>query len=209
MLFLVLNIILKTKNRKGNAMTIKIERLNPENREELRLLVKGRCLEKDCYAFAIALSRGLNWSIIGLIKGDVIYHAVLFGSDGMYWDARGPVTEDELGKPFGILPPYNLRPITEKELIATKPVSEIDIDSISRKAQAVWPELPWEKNTLKLRVLAFTADLERISRKHGLWIYGSTLGFLPAIAEGEGDEAGYRAKTNLDGSYTINRVIGE
>ena len=58
-------------------------------------------------------------------------------------------------------------------------------------------------------MLAFAADLERISRKHKLWIYGSVPTCLPAIDEGERDEAGYGVKTSLDGSYTINRVIGE
>jgi len=187
-------------------MTIEFKRLKPEDREELRFLVEGRC---QCYTFAIALSRGLNWPIIGLMEGDVISHAVLIGSDGMYWDARGPVTEGELGKPFGILPPYKVQQINEKDLMTAGSVSEVDIDSISRKAQAIWPGLHWGKKTLKSRMLAFAADLERISRKHGLWIHGFIPNFPPAIAEGEGDEAGYRVETNLDGSYAINRVIGK
>lgn len=188
-------------------MAIKFERLIPENQKELHLMIEGRCLDGECYAFAIALSRGLNWQIIGLMKKkNVIRHAALVDSSGMYWDARGLITHSELGKPFGISPPYNLRQITEKDLITARPISEIDIDSISRKAQAIWPDLPWRKNTLKSKVLAFAEDLERISRKHSLWIYGSVPTSLPTIAEGEKDEVGYRVKTNLDGSYTISRM---
>jgi len=190
-------------------MTIELKRLNPKDREELRLLVEKQCLERDSYTFAIALSRGLNWPIIGLIKGDLIRHAVLIGSDGMYWDARGPVTEDELGKQFGILPSYKVQQINEEDLMAAQPISEVDIYFISKKAQAIWPDLPWAENTLKSRTLAFAADLERISRKHGLWIYGFIPNFPPVIVESEGNEAGYSVKTDLDGSYTINRVIGE
>jgi len=207
--FLVPNIVTETKNRKEGIMTIRLEGLTPDYRKELQIMMEEQCLDGECYTFAIALSRGLGWSIIGLMKKkNVVRHVVLIDHNGKYWDARGPITEDEIGEPFGILPPYNFKPIAEEDIISNRPVSEIDIDSISKKAQAIWPDLPWRKNTLKPRAIAFAADLERISKKHKLWVCGSIQRSLPMITEGEEDEVGYVIRINLDGSYTINCVIG-
>lgn len=190
-------------------MTVLVKPLGQEGRDLFKALISG-CLDGECYALAIALSRGLGLPIIGLMQGDVIRHAVIRNPDGTFWDARGAVSEKNLGHPFGISPPYDLKLISEEDLFAVKPITQITIDFILGAAQAVWPHLPWKIQSLKDRVTSFTSELEALSRKHGLWIYGSIPTMLPAIAQGQGDETGYQLSTTIDGlTYTINRIIGD
>lgn len=189
-------------------MTIKVEELEPKYLETLHSMLIAMCLDGECYAFAIALSRGLGWPMMGLIHKNEIRHAAVLTPDEKFWDARGAVNEAEFGKPFGVLPPYDLRPITEDDLQRVKPVHEYLMESILKKAQIVWPNLPWKADALKYRVLLFAKELEELSRKHGLWIYGSFPTALPVITEGQGNETGYELKPTIDGSsFFFNRTL--
>jgi len=190
-------------------MTVIVKSLNREGRDLFKSVISG-CLDGECYTLAIVLSRGLGLPMVGLMQGDVIRHAVIRNPDGTFWDARGAVNEEELGKPFGISPPYDLKSITEEDLFAVKPITQITIDFILGAAQAIWPSLPWRVQSLKDKVISFASELEALSRKHGFWIYGSTPTMLPAIAQGQGDEVGYQLSTTIDGlTYMINRIIGD
>ena len=190
-------------------MTIRLKKIEPENYEILHSMIVGACLDGDCYTLAIALSRGTGWPMIGLMENNIVRHAAVHNPDGMFWDARGAVSEEQFGQPFGTPPPYNLKPVTEVELVAIKPISEFAIDFVLKMSQAIWPDLPWKPDTLKARVIFFVEELEELSRKHNLWIYGCIPTSLPMIAEGQGDESGYKLEPTMDGlSYTINRIIG-
>ncbi|KKT24476.1 MAG: hypothetical protein UW11_C0046G0001, partial [Parcubacteria group bacterium GW2011_GWA2_43_9b] len=91
-----------------------------------------------------------------------------------------------------------------------KPIGQRAINFILNVAQAVWPSLPWRIESSKDRIFSFVSELEALSRKHNLWIYGSIPTMLPTIAEGQGDEFGYQLATTLDGlNFTINRIIGK
>lgn len=191
-------------------MTTLLKPLRREDHERIHAMLIGMCLDGHCYALAIALSRGTGWPMVGLMEGKVIRHALVVKPGGLLWDARGGVIgEAEIARPFNIKPPYELRPVSEDDLNAIKPIGEAMIESVLRKAQVVWPELPWRRDTPRARVLAFTCDLERLSRKHGLWVRACFPATPPVIAEGVGDERGYKLEQTVDGlSYTIDRVIG-
>ena len=142
------------------------------------------------------------------MKGDLVWHAAVRNPAGKLWDARGEVSEEEFGKPFDISPPYYIKPITEEKLVVTKSVSDMEIDFALKMSQAIWPDLPWKPTTLRGRVSSFAEELERISRKHRIWIRGCFPASLPVLAEGVGDEKGYKLEPTIDGlTYTINRSL--
>jgi len=182
--------------------------LESDLRETLHVTFIRLCLDGECYAFAIAMHRCLGWPMIGLMQGESIRHAGVIDPDGNIWDCRGKISKEEFGEPFlGIKFPYETRPITEEKLRVLVPMlSNRDhfIESLSKQAQMVWPEFPWKQDTLVVRVRAFAEELEALSRKHGLWIYGNFPTALPSIAEENGEEKGYKLET-VRGSYMINR----
>lgn len=183
--------------------------IDEQSRQIIHDHLTGLCLDGYCYAFAIAMHKSLGWQIIGLMQGEVIRHAAVIDLDGNIWDCRGKVTTEEFGKPFKIKFPYETRLITEDVLKLVAPSlaeQEIFIESLSKKAQMVWPDLPWNSDTLVVRMRTFAKELEALSRKHGLWIYGNFPTALPSIAEEDGEEKGYTLETVL-GGYMINRSL--
>lgn len=162
----------------------------------------------DCYPFAIALHRNLGWPIIGLFKKERIIHVGLKSPDEKIWDGRGEISEEEFAEYF-ITSPYSIRHVTEEELIATDMVDEYTIETLLKKSQLIWPNLPWKNDTPLDKVIAFTDDLEKLSRKYKLWIYGNTPTSLPTIFQGQDDETGYAIRPSINsGAFTINRVLG-
>ncbi|HEY0947996.1 MAG TPA: hypothetical protein VGE53_00690 [Candidatus Paceibacterota bacterium] len=163
-------------------------------------------LEGECYAFAIALNQGLGWPLVGLMKGDEIWHAGVRAPNGKIYDARGPLTEEAFGGHF-MPPPHVIREVTEAELRATRPIADFSVQQARQFAEVNWPALPWQES-LASRIEAFASDLEVLSRKHGFWIDGPVPASLPLIIPGEGDEGGYELRLTVDGmKYTINRYL--
>ena len=161
----------------------------------------------DCYDFAIAMHRNLDWSLIGLIDESKIIHVGVKTPKGEIWDGRGKVSEEEFGGHF-ISPPFIIQEVTEEELLATGGVREHNVELILRRAQLAWPDLLWKSETIQKRMADFADELEEISRKHKLWIGGMTPTSLPIVFEGFNDETGYAIKPNTDGNaFTINRVL--
>ncbi len=185
-----------------------------EYRDLFREVILAGCLNGRCYILAIALSRGTGWPIIGLMRGDVIAHAVVRGPES-WWDARGPITENEIGAPFGMSPPYCLTPVAENELMAKirkpMPISCHEIENILRMAQCAWPELPWKTPSRKEQVLSFAEELKALSRKYGLWIRSSNPTYPPMVVCATGNEGGYEVTpqaASFDGIYYgIKRVF--
>lgn len=188
-------------------MTTTFRPLEAEDRERLHEMIIAGFLDGECYAFAIALCRGTGWPMFGLMEGKTVRHALVLDPKGILHDARGAVNEEELGRPFDLSPPYVLESVSEEELFSIKPVSEYTIESVSRKAQILWPELPWKADTLNIKVRSFSQELERLSRKYGLWLRSYLPNTPPVIAEKCGGEKGYEINLTLDGSYTVNRIF--
>ena len=160
-------------------------------------------LDGECYALAMAASQGTGWPMVGLMEDGVIRHALVQRPDGLLHDVRGPVEVADAGKPFGIKSP-DIRPITEADLLARRPVDNIGF--ALKVAMALWPDLPWREGTMHARVLAFTTELEEVCRRHGIWLRGHVHTMPPVLAEAFGDEAGYTITTTDDGmAYQINR----
>jgi hypothetical protein len=178
----------------------------PEDHEMLHDLFRGVFLEGECYAFAMALNQGLGWPMVGLMKGDVIWHAGVRSLEGRIHDVRGYVTEDEFGGYF-LSPPFNLREITADELYATRPVDDYTIKRARQLAEVLWPELPWiESHAMKVK--AFADELEALSRKYGFWICAGVPADPPRLFTGAGEEGGYIVRPTMDGqAHTINRYF--
>lgn len=160
----------------------------------------------ECYAFAVALHRGLGWQIIGLMNGEEIRHACVRSPEGKLHDVRGFITEEEFGNPF-LAPPYELREIEESDLCAVRPVQDGSIKYARIMAENVWPELPWQE-TLAKRAQVFADAIEAVCREHGFWIRSPYPAALPLLAKGDGDEGGYELQLTADGlTYTIDRYF--
>lgn len=185
-------------------MSIKLITLDGRNKNAIQGITAA-FLEGECYAFAIALHRDLGWPMVGLMEKGTVWHAAVRDPEGNLWDARGRVSKEEFGGPFGFGPLFNLKTITEKDLFDIRPVTDISICRASKTAQTLWPDLPWKPHTLRCRVLSFAEELEAVSRKHGFWIRSMFQGYRPVIAEGDGDESGYQLEMTLDGGYAIDR----
>ena len=186
-------------------MTTIFKELDTESHEALHDIYEGMFLHGECYAFAIALSRGTGWPMVGFMQGDVVWHAGVRRPDGMLHDVRGAVCAEEFGRPFDTPSPL-LIPVSEDMLRAIKPIGEMIIATASRIAQALWPDLPWKTDTLVVRVQAFAAALEKLCREHGFWIRGATPGSSPMIAVSGDDEGGYVLEPN-GFMYTIDRYL--
>jgi hypothetical protein len=177
-----------------------------EDYKILHNLVCRVFLEGECYAFAIALNRGLGWPMVGLMKENVIWHAGVRVPDGRIRDARGILTEYKFGIHF-MPQPFNIREITTDELYATRPVEESFIKDARQFAEVLWPDLPWvESHTTKLK--EFADELEALSRKHGLWICGGVPGNPPRLFTEKGGEGGYVVGLTMDGqARTVDRYL--
>lgn len=177
----------------------------------LQNLCEAIFLEGECYAFAIALHRGLGWPIFGLMVNGKIRHAFLdpTNTDGVFFDARGYISEEKLGIPFGIEQSYELSRVEEKDLYATRPIIDSFVYKARQFAEVIWTDLPWKGGVEADKILQFAKDLEELSQKHNIWIRSAFPGTPSLLARGCGDE-NYSLKLMSDGfTYSIDRVIGD
>lgn len=183
--------------------------LGDEERGCLHDMARAMFLDGECYAFAVALSRGLGRPMVGLMRGDEIRHATVYMISHLLHDVRGIFSQEDpkLGEPFGMSPPYTLRTITEGDLLAVRPVHERTIATAARFAEAIWPNLPWT-NSRARRAAAFAEELEALSRKHKFWIRAPYPAAMPILCDGMDDEAGYTLQHTCDASsFTIDRRL--
>lgn len=187
-------------------MAVILEPLLKEDREMFYSMLRGTYLDGECYAFAIALHRGLGWPMEGLMQGKVIRHAAVRSPDGSLHDVRGFISDHEFGSPF-LEPPYVIRAIEEYELFDARTIEDGSIANARRTAELIWPELPWVETNAD-KCAAFASDIEAVSRKHGLWIRGAVPAQSPLIAAECGEEGGYRLRSTLDGiTFTLERYF--
>lgn len=191
-------------------MPASLRPLSREDRDDLSMLIKSAYLKGGCYELAIALSRGLGWQMVGLMRGEEIYHVALrhpTNAKNMF-DARGFFHEKDFGAPFGLPRPYVTKDVTEKDLRAVREIREHAVESAAKQAGARWPDLPW-KNGLHMRVLAFAQELEALSRKHKIWIFTNIQETHPPMLSVDfGEESGYEVGAMLGGlTYAIRRKV--
>jgi hypothetical protein len=190
-------------------VTITIKQLSDEDKRCLQDIAGGMYQDGECYAFAIALNRGLGWPILGLMDGEVVRHVAVYGIDHKLHDVRGAFKQDDpkFGRPFGIGLPYTLEPVTEDDLRAIRPVHERTIRRALRFAECIWPELPW-KEARSEKVRAFANELEEVCRRHGVWLRSAYPAAKPIVSEAVGDEVGFIIEPTQDGiAFTIYRQL--
>jgi hypothetical protein len=181
---------------------------NPTERQTL-YEVSSLFLSPHCYAYAIALHRALGWPLLGLMKGDTIWHALVKAPEGLL-DYRGiAFTEEDpqLGKPLGLSPPYASREISESDLAALKPVDEHFIALARTTAEALYPNYPWP-DTIRQRMTLFADGLEELSRATGVWIRAESRTYRPILFVTNNDEDGYDLQPCMDGvQYQLDRRL--
>lgn len=187
--------------------------LDEKSIKMLKKMAKAVYLDGECYAFAIALSRGLGWPMVALVQAPLgtLRHAAAYGPDHRLYDARGSFTQDDpaFGEPFGFVAPYAPRHVTEANLRAVRPVNERSVARAGEFAEAIWPDLPW-LSSRKRRAMDFLLELEGLCRKHQFWIRSPFPAGRPVLCDGVGDEAGYTLQHTAEaGSFFIDRRLGE
>lgn len=192
-------------------MSIRLHRLKDEDWEITFRLASARYLHGECFAFALALHYGLGWDLVGIMRGDTIIHAVALSSTGRYFDVRGVVPQHELGEPFGLPGQCSLKSLQPGDLVRPDELPERRERAILQAmtiAEQIWPDLPW-KNSHAARVKNFLDEIERVSRKYGLWIRPQYPGVLPVIDEIPNDECwGYDAFPIASSrSFMFNRTL--
>jgi hypothetical protein len=187
-------------------MVTKLTPLAGEDRELLYEMAAPMFTEGECYAFAIALHRGLDWPIVGLMQGEIVRHALTRMPSGKLFDVRGEIEDERVGEPY-LKPPYDLRDIDEKTLYAKRPILDGTIAHARKMAEALWPELPW-KSTYAGRARIFADELETLCRRHGIWIRAPVPAQPPFLAPQHGEEGGYELRPTADGyGFTIDRYF--
>jgi hypothetical protein len=175
-------------------MTTYKKQLGPEDRDFLKDCVLERFLSGECYACAQALHRGLGWPLVGLMQGEVVFHALVRTPKGTYFDARGEVEEVNVAQPFGALKDFALQDITEAHLGLLKGESTYYRNTAILRARSLleqlWPDLPW-CDSEATRMALFADALEALCREHGVWIRALSPGAPPVLYVMDGDEEGY------------------
>jgi len=190
---------------------ISFEKLDEENWQSLHNLALGMYLDGQCYEFAAALNQNLGWGLYGLMQGEVIRHAVCGDNEDfdVMHDVRGPLSvhEVELGKPFDISPPYELKRIVVDSLRNVRSVPDEAIERASLFAEALWPDLPWRSPSFQHQVSWFMSDLEKLCKKYGVYIRAPYPTAMPVICKAYGDEKGFKMCPTMDGQYFFDRVL--
>ena len=189
--------------------------MRPEDQKSLHLLWAPQYLHGFCYLFAEALHQGLGWPMLGIEgPGGTIPHAAVQCPDGRLFDARGYVTHEEFGRPFGFNLPdglsagkiMRLRQVTGTELAAFDEIPaearERGIAQARVMAEMVWPDLPWLASIFA-PASDFAAELEALCRKHGVWVCGQNLWLAP---EAEGN-CTYELTPMLNNMLSLKRVF--
>ena len=181
-----------------------IKALGKADRRTLHDMAKALFLDGECYAFAIALCELTGWPIFALNHGHPQRHVLVRSPNGMYWDVRGEITnEEEIGEPFGAFPPYVLTPTTADELRAVRRVNGVARAKLI--IEALWPELAAERGR-QARLLEFTRKLEKLSRECNVWLWSPPASHTFLVDGEEGLNDGYTLKPIDTGiAYTINR----
>jgi hypothetical protein len=187
-------------------MTVHVTSLkdaDPAGYEFVGNLITSQFLDGQCYEFALALSEELGWPIVGIMVNEggkeIIRHVALLTPAGTYFDARGHVGVDTLTEPFGVRE-YFLKPnLVRADMEAVRTIYDNSIRLARKLAESFWPDLPW-KETRAMQARHFLADLEELSRKHGIWVFGNLPTEQPGLSFSDSqDEAGYTLKYNATG----------
>jgi hypothetical protein len=164
--------------------------------------IMGMALDGCCYELAVAIARGTGLPLVGL-RGDfqgkiTLRHAGVQLPDQTILDARGPVTLFAFMSAFYPDLTASVVPISEDDLRAVRPLDEAAVHLLARLSASQWPTLPWRTN-FQMRATAFLAELEALSRKHNMWIYGPYPVAMPRISEDKSSSAGYRLLPTAEG----------
>jgi hypothetical protein len=187
-------------------MSVTFEKLSEENWKSLHGLCLGVYLDGCCYEFALAVSRGTGWPMVGLMHNDTIRHVAVVGSDGNIRDARGIVALEKFRDPFGLTSPSQLRSVSEAEILKVRPVNDFGIARASLMAEALWPEWPWKETCRCSKVFAFLTELEDLCKKHEVWIRAPYQNMRIVIDEMHGDE-GFVFEPTMTGQHFFDRKI--
>jgi hypothetical protein len=192
-------------------MILQIKPLEDDFRSTLEDKCAGVYLQPECYAFAIALHRGIGWPIIAIKVNGILQHAAVLQPDGSFRDARGVIEKKDEGDfvaPFTGGAPYDIITVSEASLLHVRPVHDISIERASLMAEVIWPNLPWKMHTLQQRSRNFLNELGLLCEKYGVWIRSSVPNAGIVLENSHGDE-GFAVQPMLTMQYMFDRVLGQ
>lgn len=192
-------------------MTIFHQVLEGEDREILHSMLVGRCLDGQCYEFALALRRLTGWSLWALSSHEhAIRHLLVKDEEGVLWDVRGPLRDlQEIGQPFGVDQPYDLYEVTVDDIRRVRRIDADAIETCMRVIEVLWPNVARTESRMR-RQEAFLRELEELSRAHGIWVRAPTEAqhMWPILTEAFGEEVGYTMAPSLDANaYMFHRRL--
>ncbi len=149
-------------------------------------------LEGRCCILAVAFHREFGEQIVFLMNSRGFVHACTRTAEGKFRDARGIVPPELIaGNIFDLPESYEVKEVSEAEVFTfTDNVSsrftDAHVEVAICRAQTVWPHWPW-RNSFLTRSLAFLADLERISKLHGVYIHAKVPASPPVLTSLDSD----------------------
>ena len=180
-------------------MTRRIRLEDDEQMEADAMLSCG--LDGECYAFAIAFQRLTGYEIVALSTPEHTYrHALVRDQQGRLYDARGLVTEEELGAPFGVSESYVLRVVTHEDLRRIRPIAESSIEWAERLIETHWPELVVTPSRFTQCLEGFLAELEQLTKRYQIYLRGPSEGMPARLFVTGGDPIVYRYRANAFGT---------
>jgi hypothetical protein len=194
-------------------MPTQLRPLDADTLEFLQRLMTQTYLDGRCYELAIALHRGLGWSLVGLqqrtqedgVETTCIRHAGVMSPDRWFFDARGRVANEDVDTPFGSNLEYVDFELESDLRSHTRPIEELFISQAGKLAMSLWPALPWKKDTYIQSVVTFLNDIEQVCRRHGFWLIAPCgAATWPMIVPAEEADADYELIPNGVGSYVAN-----
>lgn len=192
-------------------MEVEIKSLDTELEEFSKGIFFVMYTQGNCYDLAVALHRELEYSLLG-IKDETghICHAGVRLPSGDLFDIRGPQEDpDVFMEPFrGPNSKLEIVSITEKDLFDITHIHDESIEIASRRAQMLWPELPWKKGCFRDRVYTFLKELGDLCEKHSLIIRAPFPAQQPVVSDFYGDEKLVMTPSFDGGSYFFDRKIG-
>lgn len=190
-------------------MTTVVAPIDEKLRARIKKALRANYSDKNSFAFAIAMYRGLGWPLQAFFAGKPlkpIRAGVCIPKTGGIFDARGPVGEDDFaGTPRLTTAKHrdDIGDIREGEVYAMFKIVDSQVERARLWAEMLWPDLPWEEPRLR-KEMRFADELEALSRKYGLWITGVSVGLAPIVHDSKGDESGYILETtNYLGTTSI------
>jgi len=188
---------------------MRFKELDDTGQKLARRIFSGKYMMGLCVAFAIAIQRKLRYGeLYGIFRGDELMHAGN-RSNGMFFDVRGFMRSVEFTDGWS---GCDVRLTTEEELLRCDPkITEELIRKAEFELELMYPAhcLNKRESQTRDRIRKFTEDLEKLCKRHGVYIRGELPHEGPIIYEAYGDEKGFEVQFMETGQMRLRRLLDD